>query len=70
MFSGSFMNSNQMTPAQLDKELVRLCGRERGNQSKLAALLGLHRSTVTRYLAGEIPIPEVVAIAVRALSTK
>lgn len=57
-----------MTPRQLSEAMIQLCGPERGNQSELAALLSLNRSTIGRYLTGETPIPEVVAIAVRHLA--
>lgn len=56
-----------MTPRQFNEAMITLCGRERGNQSAMAALLSQNRSTIGRYLSGETPIPEVVAIAVRHL---
>lgn len=56
-----------MTAPQFKQAMYKICGRERGNQSRFAALLGLNRSTVGRYLDGSAEIPEVVALAVRTL---
>lgn len=56
-----------MNGQQLKQIAVRLYG-EYGWQTRLAQALGRDVSTVRRWTSGQIPVPAVVAIAVKALA--
>lgn len=39
-------------------------------QAQLAAMIGRHSNTIARYESGELPIPQIVAIALQSISPK
>jgi predicted DNA-binding transcriptional regulator AlpA len=53
-----------MTPASFTAWMNRL----RLNKSEAAASLGIARSTLDRYLAGSVPIPQSIALACAAVA--
>src|SRR5258708_13300032 len=57
------MTEERLTPAQLKRELQRIAW----GQVRLAQKLGVWPSEVRDWLAGEEPVPEVVALDIRHL---
>jgi hypothetical protein len=53
-----------MTPSELKNAAIKLFG-ERGYSMRLAEFLGMERTQVWRYLNGRLPVPFLVAKAVR-----
>jgi hypothetical protein len=53
-----------MTPEALRKAAIELCG-ERGWARRLASYLNIDRTTVYRYVRGQLPIPGPVEEAVK-----
>jgi hypothetical protein len=53
-----------MTTNELREAGFKLFGPDRGWQSRLADALGSDRASVTRWLAGQVPVPGPVAAAV------
>lgn len=53
-----------MTPNELKDAAIKLFG-ERGYSLRLAEFLGMERTQVWRYLNGRLPVPFLVAKAVR-----
>lgn len=49
------------------KELKMLLKAEGLSQRKLAKMLGLNERTVRRYVAGDLPMPKVVQLAVTCI---
>ena len=55
---------NVMTPRELKRAGHKLFGTDRGWQARLARALETDRASITRYLAGQSPIPGPVAAAI------
>jgi plasmid maintenance system antidote protein VapI len=53
-----------MTPASFSAWMNRL----KLNKSEAASALGIARSTLDRYLAGSVPIPQSIALACAAVA--
>lgn len=56
-----------MKPDEVKRAVVSLFGKESGGQRRLAAAIGKHELTVSRWVRGEAPVGETEAILIRLL---
>ncbi len=56
-----------MTPQELKQILIELYGTAYGSQRRLAADIGRHEVSVSRWISGTVPIDRAMARAIRNL---
>jgi DNA-binding transcriptional regulator YdaS (Cro superfamily) len=64
------MSKTHMTPEELKQAIIHIYGTLHGSQRKLAAQLGRHEVSVSRWMSGVVPIDRAMANAIRVLAAQ